>query len=840
MATIPPFQQEPLEGRTAAAGEDSAQGKDSRPKGVACWHCGLGVPAGLVDPNQAEQFCCAGCRMVYGMIHGCGLERFYRIRTETAAEASPARSTQRKYGEMDDTVFRELYYQPLSDGSQSVELYLEGVHCAACVWLIEKLPRVLGGVLEARLDMRRALVWIRWEEPAVRLSQIARTLDSLGYPPHPAKDSHARELRRQESHRYLIRIGVAAACAGNVMLLAFALYGGVFTGIEAQYSGLFRRASMLFGLVALAWPGSVFFRGAWAALRTRSAQLDLPIALGLAAGGVAGTANAVLGRGEIYFDSVTALVLLLLVGRWLQSRQQYWANDALELLFSLTPTSVRRIEGEEVEEVPIEAVAAGDLVEVRSGETIPADGTVAEGDSAIDRSLLTGESEPMRVGPGGVVNAGTVNLGSRLAVRVQSVGQETRIGNLMRLVEQYSRGRAPIVQFADRVAGWFVVVVVFLAAITLAAWLWIEPSRAIDNAVSLLIVTCPCALGLATPLAVTIALGRAARRQILIKGGGALELLGRRGTMFLDKTGTITAGRTAVITWSGDEAIRPLVAALERHSAHPIALALGAASPQPDSACMESMEVSDVEQTVGGGITGRVCGHGLVVGSSKFVRERGIAVPEGLERAEREVLDAGRTPVLAAIDGSVAAVVGLGDPLRDGVAEAVGALRRLGWRVRILSGDHPRLVAAVGRVLGIESADSLGGMSPEEKVAEVGRARLEGPVVMVGDGVNDAAALSAASVGIAVHGGAEASLMAAQVYLGRPGLGAIVELVHAARNTLGSIHRSFAVSLGYNILAAGLAMAGLISPLLAAILMPISSFTVLVLTFGSRTFGKSR
>jgi P-type Cu2+ transporter len=270
------------------------------------------------------------------------LDRFYRLRDGQRSVAPPARVTDRQYREFDDPVFRGLYYQTLPDGTQSTELYLEGVHCSACVWLVEKLPRPSPGVIEARLDIRRSLVRIRWNDEQVALSQIARALDSLGYPPHPAKDARARQLRRREDHRFLIRIGVAAACAGNVMTLAFALYGGCSRGSKPSTRSCFA-GQHGFGLIALLWPGSLFFRGAWAALRTRTAHLDLPIALGLGAGGLAGTINAIRGTGEIYFDSLTMLIFLLLVGRWIQRRQQRWAGDAVELLFSLTPTSARRV-----------------------------------------------------------------------------------------------------------------------------------------------------------------------------------------------------------------------------------------------------------------------------------------------------------------------------------------------------------------------------------------------------------------------------------------------------------------------------------------------------------------
>jgi P-type Cu2+ transporter len=804
---------------------------------VACSHCGLPVPAGLIDPGSSLQFCCHGCQTVYEMIHGCGMDRFYRLRDATGAASPPARVTDLRYRELDDPIFRDLYYQTLPDGTQSTELYLEGVHCSACVWLVEKLPMIAPGVLEARLDIRRSLVRIRWDDSQVALSQIARTLNSLGYPPHPAKDARARQQRRREDQRFLIRIGVAAACAGNVMTLAFALYGGMFTGIEDQYSQLFRLASMGFGLIALLWPGSLFFRGAWAALRTRTAHLDLPIAIGLLAGSVAGTINAIRGTGEIYFDSLTMLILMLLVGRWIQRRQQRWAGDAIELLFSLTPTSARRMTESGIELVPLEAIVPSDVVEVRAGDSIPTDGQVLEGQSTIDQSLLTGESHAVPVAPGQVVHAGTVNLSARLLVEVQQVGDQTRVGRLMRLVEQCSQRRAPIVLLADRIAGWFVLVVLLLAVLTFGLWMMWDSSRAVDHAVALLIVTCPCALGMATPLAVTVALGRAARRKILIKGGEILEVLSRPGMVVLDKTGTLTASRTSVLQWSGDDAVLPLVAAIQRHSAHPIATALVQFCEQRIGQDRTAAQATEVQQTMGGGLAGTVDGRRVVIGSARFVRQMDCRIDHSMLQAEQSALDQAATPVLVAVDQQVIAVAALGDPLRDDAAQALDQLRRMGWKVRILSGDHPSVVRAVAQQLDVAPQDAVGGATPEDKVQYVEQAARQGPTVMVGDGVNDAAALSAATVGIAVHGGAEASLAAADVYLSRSGLIPVVEVIQAARNTLRTIRRCLTASLCYNALAASLAIIGWIGPLTAALLMPISSFTVLTLAFTSRTFG---
>ena len=726
----------------------------------------------------------------------------------------------------------------MTEGVRWTELYLEGVHCSACVWLLEKLPRVVPGVLEARLDLGRAILRVTWDTRVVALSTIARTLDSFGYAPHAGRDIEARAARQQEDRRFMIRIGVAGAGAGNVMLLAFALYGGFLHGMEGEYTRLFRWTSMLIGLVVLLWPGGLFFRGAWAALRTRSAHLDLPISIGLAAGAIAGTVNTVLDRGEIYFDSLTGLVFLLLVGRFVQHRLERRAADAVETLFTLTPTFARIREGDTVRDVPIEALAPGQIVEVRPGESFPADGAVSEGESLANLSLLTGESRPVPVQVGDLVFSGAVNVSRVLAVRITATGRATRVGKLLALIEECSRRKAPVVQLADRIAGWFTVAAIGVSVLTLVTWLFLDAHRAVDHAVSLLIVSCPCGLGLATPFAVSVALGRAARDRILIKGGAVLEKLAggmaTAGTLFLDKTGTLTDERLSVAAWREDPAqahpeLRAWVAALETQSAHPIAQAFAgeAAGPQHHAILTAAHDA---------GIEGTVDGHALLVGAYRFVRESVREMPAWAEEARRNLTARQLTPVSIALDGRLAAVAGVSGGIRADAKDTIGEFQRRGLRVEILSGDEPATVVAVGTALGLSPEHCHGGLGPEDKVKAVERAKREGPVFMVGDGVNDAAALSAATVGIAVHGGAEASLAAADVYLGRPGVAALVDLFTGATRTLAVIRRCLLVSLGYNAIAATLAVTGVVNALQAAILMPVASFTVLGMALWMRTF----
>ncbi|MBK8914977.1 MAG: heavy metal translocating P-type ATPase [Phycisphaerales bacterium] len=817
---------------------------------IHCAHCGLTVPPGQRTADDQPQFCCAGCRAIHHVIHDCGLEAYYHLRDAQPGEAARIDPHDRSYAEFDNPAFSQRYCR--AEGPLlRCELALSGVHCAACVWLIERLPRVVPGVIEARLEWARGIVSLSWDPQRVPLSRIARGLASLGYEPRPARGGADREAHRDMERRQLVRIAVAGACAGNAMLPAVAMYGGLFSGMDPVHESLLRWASMAIGVVALAWPGATFFRGAWAALRTRTGHLDVPIALALLIGGTAGVVNTLRGIGEIYFDSLTVLVFLLLVGRFLQTRRQRSASETLEALFALTPHSARRLRADgATEDVPLDGLLPGDLVEVRAGETIPADGRIVSGESAIDASILTGESRPVPAIAGQGVHAGTLNLHAAVRIEVLCTGEETRVGRLTQLVARAAQRRAPIVLLADRIAGWFVAAVIVLAAATLLGWWSVSPVRAADHAVALLIIACPCALGLATPLTVAVAIGRAARRGILIKGGDVLERLSRPGRMLLDKTGTLTHGRFELLHWTGPDDSRRRAAALEAHSAHPVGRALAealaenddplecanpGAGPPQSRTCAAAPDVTCVEQHADG-IRGRVDGREVLIGAPRFIRrwlsESEAPLPDALHRSAAACAERALTTVWIAEDGCVVAVAGLGDRIRADAAPAVRALRDRGWRLGLLSGDHPSVATATAAQIGFRADEPvIGSASPEDKLHEIERlmAAERGPIVMVGDGVNDAAALAAAHVGVAVRGGAEASLAAADVYLNRAGLEPILEMSELSVRTMRSIRRCLVASLAYNLFGVSLAAAGWLNPLIAAIMMPISSLTVLAL-----------
>jgi Cu2+-exporting ATPase len=798
---------------------------------VACSHCGLPVPSGLVEEGVERQFCCSGCHTAFAILHEHGLDRYYDLPERRDA---PVQATGRHYEEFDHPAFAELYVRTAPDGLARTELYLEGVHCASCVWLVERVPLLLPGVARAELDVRRSLAVIDWDLGALPLSQVARLLDQLGYPPHPFRGVTRDAMRRREDRAMLVRIGVAGAIAINVMLAALALYSGELDGMDAGLERFFRWISLALTLPALAWPGRVFFTGAWAALRTRSLHMDLPIAIALAAGFVRGAINTVTDSGPVYFDGLAILVFALLVGRFLQQRGQRAAADSAELLHALTPTSARIVDGDALRDIPAQALLPGMVLDVRAGESFAADGVVIAGSSSIDAALLTGESRPARVTDGARVYAGTLNLEAPLRVRVEESGESSRLSRILRQVEESAARRAPIVLTANRMAGIFVAIVLAAAALTWVVKARLAPDRAIDDAIALLIVTCPCALALATPLAITVAVGRAARRGVLIKGGDALELLARPGTLVLDKTGTITEGRTALVTWVGPDWVRPLVLSLEAGSSHPLADGFRRAWTD-----LDLRPVTAARHVAGGGLEGTIDGRHVRIGSPRFVRAEGATIDADTTRGLAGI-DPTLTPVHVAVDGVVVAGAGLGDRVRDDARAALDTLRARGWHTIMLSGDAPEVVAAVGRALGFAPDDAIGAATPEGKLAFVEACKGRGHVVMVGDGVNDAAAIAAASVGVGVHGGAEACLATADIYLTRPGLGALVELVDGARNTLRVIRRNIAFSIGYNVIGAGLAMAGVLTPLIAAVLMPTSSLTVVLGSWFGTTFAREQ
>jgi Cu2+-exporting ATPase len=810
----------------------------------ACVHCDLPVPLGLIDSDKKEQFCCSGCKTAYSLIHQCGLDYYYTLRDKTSGSdgltSNNLHDSQNLFEHFDDSTFTDSYVRKVSkltkDGHEKefcfTQLYLEGVHCPACVWLIEQLPQLEQGVLEVTLDYSRARASITWDPDITSLSKIARGINSLNYKPHPFRGADRDELRRVEERRLLARIAVAGACGGNVMILAVCLYSGMLSGIEKQYWSLFRWVSFGLTIPTMLYSASIFFKGALATLRAKQLHMDLPITIGITIGFLASAINTIRGSGEVYFDSLNVLVLLLITGRWLQFRGQRIASERSEVLYSLLPSAAHLLENGIVRDVALESITPGQEIRLLPGETVPVDAVILEGSSMIDLSALTGESCPVHMEPGDKLHAGLLNLESPLDLEVSATGENTRLGRLSRLVEESSKGKAPIALLADKISGYFVAAVLILAFVGFLLGLSHGLEEAFSRFISLLIISCPCALGLATPLALASALGSATKLGIYIKSGNVIEAITRAKSVVFDKTGTLTQGQFSVVEWYGNSNVKHAVRAIEVHSTHAIAQAFVRSLVPKDEA---RYEASNVKETFGAGICGDVGCSRYFIGSVKLLSAAGIEIPQRFEDAAKGFARAALTPIFIAENKMLVAVAALGDPLQPTAERCVGSYKDNGFDTHLLSGDEPTVVNQVAQRLGVAAQNVRGAQSPEDKLARV-EALAPAGVLMFGDGVNDAAALGAATVGVAVHGGIEASVLAADVFFVKSDIRLAELLLDGAKRTMAVIKRNLAISLAYNVIGAGLALSGYIGPLAAAIIMPISSLSVVLSSMAQKTF----
>ncbi len=803
---------------------------------LPCTHCGLPT-ACAADTNVRQVFCCAGCLGAHQLIHGWGLEDFYALRDQmklTGAARAAGKGDRYEQFDVPEYLGPSVPVEQ-SDGSCTTEFAIHGLHCGACAWLIENAAAVEPGLLAARVKMSDHTIRLIYDPQRIKLSRIARLLDQLGYglaPIDPSRNNHVQLASR----RLLIEIAIAGFLAANAMWIAIALYAGEYSGVAVEHHYFLGLIGTALGVTAVVGPGRTFFVGALASLRTWTPHMDLPVALGLSVGTGVGSFNAVLGRGHVYFDSLAALVFFLLIGRWIQFRQQQRAARAVDLMLRITPRHATLVAPDGSQHVVlVDTLQPGDIVRIAAGENVAVDGEIVEGQSNLDRSLLTGESQPMPVAAGDGVAAGTINLSVPISVRVSATGRDSRIGRVMQSVESAAAEKTAIVQLADRIGGVFVVAVTVLAAITFFLWLPSNLSQATSNATALLIVACPCALALATPLAIAVGLGRAAKRQILIRDGRVLQQLAGTGTLWFDKTGTLTEGRQRVSTLHGSIAGLRLAASVERLCRHPVAQAI---VQEAERRHLDISSQASLENTVAGGVIGSIDDQRVLIGNLTFLEQQNVRISDEVRASIHSLADSGQSPIAIAVDGSVTTILGLADPIRADAKEAIAELSSRGWQLGVLSGDHPEIVNRVAQQLDLPLSRCFGGLTPEEKLAAIRESRRPGKsVIMIGDGANDAAALAAADIGIALRGGAEISLQAAPVFVASGKLASIPTLLRGAVSTMHLIALSFVLSLVYNMLAVGLAMAGLISPLIAALLMPLSSVTVLALTLAWPSFG---
>ncbi len=788
---IDPLPSEPSPGSTVDVRSSTQQER--------CRHCGL---------LSEGEFCCSGCRAVYTTLTDLGLTDYYKWRDPNNLAPIPLCDT--------DSVCAE--FSTINLGQEPTAEFtfeLTGIHCAGCLWLLEKLPDIQPGVIRSSLNASTGelVVWFRPAE--LSLQTMVRMLIKLGYPP---RSPSGREIGKSAGSGDLLRIGVAGFAAMNTMMLAVSLFEGLFTGIDPEMAGIFRWVSFFLTVPVVFWAGLPLYEHALRALRSRRVHIELPLTIAIFAAFILSAANTIAGRPFVYFDSVCVLVFLLLISRKIQEEALGRARRGARIGWSLLPAKVTILSGADRHVSRIEDLVVGDLVLIGAGERIPADGTLVEGMSSLDCSILTGEATPTPVSPGAAIPAGSMNLTSEIVIRVSSIGDSTRVGKLLKELRGNSSEKGFLDRFTDLVGRGYLAALGAAALITFLVHRS-DFSEAVEALFTLLIVTCPCALAFSVPTLYGLTIGAAAKRGILIKSKRVLEDMVGIRHVFLDKTGTLTEGRFTVnkeAWFFGDlqEAITVLAALTSLQPLHPVSRALRSAYG------ITALDPLLSRHYAGRGVELERDGHLWRLGSPGWA---------GGELLEPRIVN---TVVNFSRDGELVARFEFGDKIKPSASSTLKSLVRSGRKVTILSGDRNETV----RVFADAGISYHGSLTPQQKAHYISRSDERS--MFVGDGVNDVLALQAADIGIALAGGLEATVEAADVVLTSGSLDRLLELLEAAARTRRVVLFSLGISVLYNLSAAALAIAGWMNPLIAAFLMPTSSLSVIGLSLLYRPFGR--
>ncbi|MCF6282162.1 MAG: heavy metal translocating P-type ATPase [Candidatus Polarisedimenticolaceae bacterium] len=809
---------------------------------AGCFHCTLPLPnddeiTATID-GDSQHFCCTGCKAVCEAIYDAGLEGFYQ-RTPDGQSLAPPPDLPKELLLYDLDEVQEEFVSSLDD-QRSISLLVEGIHCAACVWLIEHTLRKLAGVEEIKVNLSARRLHLKWDNSQLPLSMVIKRLGQIGYAAVPFDPEVAEGAIKRENRMLLYRMAFAAFTMMNLLWVSIALYSGAD---QSEYRGLFHLVGFILATPTLLFSGYPFYKGAWIGLRNLRPSMDLPIAIGatityLYSIYITFSSSAI---GEVYYDTVVNFLFVILVGRYLEAISKRQAVASTQRLLDLQPRVARVLrDGEEVF-VPIRAVKVAEIVLLKPGERIPVDGVISWGQSSIDEALLTGESVAVNKTEGDKVSAGTINGNGVLKIEVTAVLKKTALGRIIDLVEEAQASKAPIQGMADRIVPWFVVATLGLATATFFWWWQTDFELALMAATSVLIITCPCAFGLATPMAIAVASGQGARHGILIKNGEVLERLSDINHFVFDKTGTLTEGKMSVTTivtaesrWdAGSEqdlsaqskALLRKLYALESLSEHPIAQAIVNAGKL--RGFTKAAEIEGFVSKPGAGLSGLLNGEMLVIGTRSWLVENGIAAQTTLDQVADELESQGTGLIYCAINGEEVALIGVEDRIRPEAAAMVAALKRDGLELTMLSGDRQRTAEIIAERLG--GLEVIAEVLPEEKdqVIQQLQQDKQHKVAMVGDGVNDAPALVRADVGIAMGSGTDVSIASADIVLMSAELNKVRQASALSRRTLRTIRQNIAISITYNIIMVPMAMMTFVSPLVAAISMPISSLLVI-------------
>jgi len=803
-----------------------------------CFHCGLplnGAKFSVIVAEKAESMCCLGCQAVAQTIIDNDLDDFYRYRTEPSARPdSVVPDVLDQFLVFDNDSVQKSFVRQ-SENESEASLIVEGVVCAACIWLLEHHLQQLPGVISFHVNLTTHRAVVLWNKEQLALSQILLKVQEVGYQAHPFDTGRMQRVHDEERKRSLRRIAIAGIGMMQVMMTALALYIGAESMSEAAQQML-RWAGLVITTPVVLLASSIFFKAAWRDLKRKHLGMDVPVSIAIIAAFTASVWATFTGSGEVYFDSVTMFTFFLLLGRYLEMSARHQAGKVADELVRLLPATATRIDksGAGVL-VSVSELELGDVLSIKPGEVIPADGTVIDGVSSVNESMLTGESVPVIKSKGAVLSGGTVNVESPLMMVVVALGEETMLSSIVRLLNRAQMDKPKLATLADSVASWFVLAVLLVSAVVFIAWYFVEPSQAFWVTISVLVVTCPCALSLATPVALTTATSRLTQMGLLTTKGHALETLSKVTHVVFDKTGTLTTGNLTLVDVQVFNKKNGLLESLKLFSSHgmlSLASGLESASEHPIGKAIHSASVDrkrcyGQKNFPGKGVEGSFENKVYRLGTLDFIS--GWLSSTEVEYLKKLPIKEGalRTVVYLASKEGLLALYQLEDQLREGALEVISKLQSTGYKTVLLSGDKQQVARDVGKKLGINKV--VAGQLPDQKLAHLKKLQEEAYIVMmVGDGVNDAPVLAGADVSVAMGEGSQLAQVSADMVLMSNRLVLLPEALLVSKNTKRVVVQNLFWALSYNILALPMAALGFLAPWAAAIGMSFSSVFVVL------------
>jgi len=780
---------------------------------IACSHCHLEFSKDVMIEDGEHYFCCNGCQGVYHLLSDEGLDSFY----EKAAgiKLSPPTDQYEDSSNFNAPAFYDKFVKINSEGFNEVSLIIEGIHCSACVWLNEKALHKMDGVIEANINFTNNKANIVWADDVVKLSQIIDMIRAIGYNAYPYDSSLQEVHANKERKDYYLRMAVAIFASMNVMWIAVAQYAGYFSGITQEMKTILNVAEWALATPVLFYSGWIFFRGAYYGVKNKVVNMDLLVATGASLTYGYSVYITIVEHGEAYFDSVSMIITFVLVGKFLEVISKKNAADTLDIIGKHLPSEANILKDGNIVSVKLEDINVGDILVISSGEKVLFDGEILKGDGTFDESNLTGENEPIFKKVGDNVISGTTSIDADIHFKASKDFEHSTLSNLVSLLDSAINKKPKIEQLANKLSEHFSTTILVLSFLTFIVWWFGSHSfeESLMVGISVIVIACPCALGLATPVATLVGLSLGAKKGILFKEAAQLETMAKVDTLLVDKTGTLTVGKPEVIKENIFEKIdKNLLFSLVKSSNHPISTGV--------YTYLSSIELNEIifdefTQIPARGIKAKYKNHDIFGGNIQFMKENGIKVE----------FDSENTLFFFAVDYELVAVYELRDKIKDNARELIESLSKKGINTIMLTGDHEKSAKLVAESVGIKSVYFE--LTPEEKLSYIDKMHEENRVVvMVGDGINDILALAKADIGIVMGSGSDIAVEVSDVVLLNDSLKSLLDAFKISTTTFNLIKQNFSISLVYNAITIPLAMAGYVIPLIAALSMSFSSLLV--------------